>query len=406
MISALNLDRGQQVSVKYAENFTSEEPYKLLEVDEAILQELLENGLTIKGAREDEAVLCTSEATYAMKFVSTSNTVLLVPPSKAAKRVDDDVAKCDFMEEGEEESKETDVGVVATASGHIELVEVAPNMEKLKALVSERPFRDDEMSVDYEDDEGNEYIGRLYTWDELSASIQASDRQLKEELKKLGAAEIGKYWRTIDPGYMHNLLEILLSTAIQDDWSFKALRESVVLRRLEADGFPPQVVLSCLETFGIRVHPSGEDSSTSHGTASVGEDTPVWALDEGRICGQYAKVLFSAKPKWRMDDFMEEWRVITPSWMTPHIDMLRGEALVEKVGMDTWLDEFSSSLLPTRPDARFSALFRRRSKWEWEDLEPYFRDLKIPGQSLEAMLLKYTRKSQPTPTSTPVYTAR
>ncbi|KAL3685004.1 hypothetical protein R1sor_003026 [Riccia sorocarpa] len=406
MLSALKLDRGPQVTVKYAETFTSEEHYKLLEVDEAILQELLENGLTIKGGQEDEAVLCTMKATYAMKFVSTSNTVLLVPPSEPTQRVDDNAAaKSDFREEKESKSE---LGVVATASGHIELVEIAPKMEKLKALVSQRPFRDDEIGMDYDDDiEETECSGRLVTWDELSASIQASDSQLKEELKKLGAAEIGKYWRTVDPGYMQNLLEILLNTAVQDDWSLKALREAEVVRRLEGDGFPPQVVVSCLEKFGVQVQPaSGEDGSTSHETAHGGQETAVWALDEGKICGQYAKILLSMKPKWKVEEFIEEWGLITPSWTAPHIDMLRGEVLVEKIGMESWLHEFSSSLLPTRPDARFSALFSRRSKWEWEDLEPYLRDLKIPGQSVEAMLLKYTRKSQPTPTSTPIYTAR
>lgn len=35
----------------------------------------------IKGQPDDEAVLCTSSATYALKHVETTNTLLLVPPT-------------------------------------------------------------------------------------------------------------------------------------------------------------------------------------------------------------------------------------------------------------------------------------------------------------------------------------
>lgn len=44
MISVLKLDVDPQVSVGYAETFRSDEPYRLLEVDEALLQELLHSG--------------------------------------------------------------------------------------------------------------------------------------------------------------------------------------------------------------------------------------------------------------------------------------------------------------------------------------------------------------------------
>lgn len=35
-----------------------------------------------------------------------------------------------------------------------------------------------------------------------------------------------------------------------------------------------------------------------------------------------------------------------------------------------------------------------RRRWEWEELEPYVQDLRGPGQTAEALLLKYTRASQ------------
>ncbi|BBM99421.1 sister chromatid cohesion protein DCC1 [Marchantia polymorpha subsp. ruderalis] len=391
MISVLKLDVDPQVSVGYAETFRSDEPYRLLEVDEALLQELLHSGLTIKGGREDEAVLCTSKATFAMKFVSTSNTVLLVPPSPRGSD------GCDA--EVDEDLPRAEVGIVATASGHIELVETAPRLENLQALVSRRPFKDDENLGEEEAEDGE-----LYTWDELSARTQASDHQLRDALRKLEAAEIGRFWRVVDPDYMHNLLGILLSAAVQNDWSLKALQGSEVIRSLEAH-FPAPVVITCLDKFGVRAGPSPKNPVQGQESCGSGA-ADLWALDDEKICIHYAKLLLRDKTKWKLEDFLEEWAMITPSWMSVDLNMLRGEALVEKVGLESWLHQFSCSLLPCRPDARFTALFSRRSKWEWEDLEPYLKDLRVPGQSVEAMLLKYTRKSQPTPTSTPVYTAR
>lgn len=45
-------------------------------------------------------------------------------------------------------------------------------------------------------------------------------------------------------------------------------------------------------------------------------------------------------------------------------------------------------------------------RWEWEDLERYVQDLRGPGQTAEALLLKFTRASQARPTDPVTYSAR
>ena len=47
-----------------------------------------------------------------------------------------------------------------------------------------------------------------------------------------------------------------------------------------------------------------------------------------------------------------------------------------------------------------------KRRWEWEDLEPYVQDLRGPGQTAEALLLKYTRASQAKPTDPVTYSMR
>lgn len=47
-----------------------------------------------------------------------------------------------------------------------------------------------------------------------------------------------------------------------------------------------------------------------------------------------------------------------------------------------------------------------KRRWEWEDLERYVQDLRGPGQTAEALLLKYTRASQAKPTDPVTYSMR
>ncbi|XP_024536953.1 uncharacterized protein LOC9662505 [Selaginella moellendorffii] len=325
------LPLGSTTTVRYSQHFEKASDLKLLEVDESVVQELLQSRLSIKGGVEEEAVLCTSRTTYALKFVSTSNTMLLVPPGEAG----------DGGSGGA-------LHVIATAGGHMELVEIAPRIDQLKVLVGSRP---------YTEDSENETVDGLYSWEDLLDSVQASEEQLKDGLRALAAAEIGGFWRTVDPKYTKGLLEMILVTAIQQDWSLSLLPLEELVAVLEGDGYPAQLVRHCVATFGVE-----EPSSSS------------WKLDEKRICLHYARELLSSTGRWKTNEFLEAWQRALPPGMKGELEMLRGEALVTRLGSDSWLHRFSSSSLPTQPDARFAALFKERSKWEWNDLEPYLRD--------------------------------
>lgn len=88
---------------------------------------------------------------------------------------------------------------------------------------------------------------------------------------------------------------------------------------------------------------------------------------------QYAKRLLASNSKWKLQEFLASWQRAVPDGMNPRLQMLGGEAVVDVVGPEPWLHQFSISSLPRKPEARFAALFKRRAKWEWEDLEPYLR---------------------------------
>lgn len=282
--------------------------------------------------------------------------------------------------------------VIKVAPGNMELVEVAPKLDRLKLLLSENPYSyEDVLEMDFmEDVEKNK--ARLYNWDDLVERVQASDEELRNGLCALSAVEIDGFWRIVDEKYMDMILRMLLHNSILNDWSLDALNEDDVVSVLVSDGFPDKLACHCLHVYGSKVD------------GDVGRSC-VWRLDESRVCVHFARQILSTGKK-KMETFMAEWLQRIPGRMQASFNMLEGEVLTEKLGVETWVYSFSVSSLPLTPAERFNMLFRERSKWEWKDLQPYIRDLKVPGLSSEGLLLKYTRRTQPTLDADPVFSSR
>ncbi|KAG0586272.1 hypothetical protein KC19_2G077700 [Ceratodon purpureus] len=389
MAELLELEVDGSTTVVYADGFGMDE-FKLLEVDESILKELLHDGLTIKGVKTDEAVLCTSSTTYAIKYVSTSNTVLLIPPQQTARLP----GNMDSSADEKSCVEQVNAGVVATAAGLIELVETAPRLDEMKTLLNQRPFTEDldEEQMLEEDDRGR---AGLYSMEDLVSRVQASYGQIKSALETMQAVEIDGFWRIVDVKFMQGLLEVILLSAVQHDWNLKSLEETEVVQTVRNDGYSPVIIKHCLACYGNEVERNVDEP-----------DMKRWELDERKVCLHYAKQLLRAASKWRLEDFVDAWKNNIPTGLQPELEMLKGEFLIEKIGGDSWLRLYSVSTLPSKPAERFSALFKEKPKWEWNDLEPYLRGMRAPGQSVEAMLLRYTRKSQASSDVPAIYTSR
>ncbi|KAL2930208.1 Sister chromatid cohesion protein DCC1 [Bienertia sinuspersici] len=383
--SSFGLQPNSSISVAYHPDFGPHDDLLLLELDEKLLPDVLSESVSLRGEPDEEAVFCTRSKTYAIKFVGTSNSVFLVPPSNSSS-LPGVAMDCDEQNLDQPAL----ASVLKVASGSMELVEVAPRLDKLKLLLSRKPFNMEEMSemsTFSESDEQNS----IYSWDDLIGQIQASDSELKLGLEALNALEINGFWRIVDEKCMDSVLNMLLHNAVLNDWPLDSLQENEVLSMLESDGFPPPISTHCLRVYGYKL-----DSN---------EGIPLWKLNEKRVCVHFAKEILR-NGKLKMEKFMEEWNSKIPHGMQTSFDMLEGEILTERIGVEIWIRAFSVSSLPTTPAERFSILFKERPKWEWKDLEPYIRDLKVPGLSSEGLLLKYTRRSQPKPDIEPIFSAR
>ncbi|KAK8996561.1 hypothetical protein V6N11_081831 [Hibiscus sabdariffa] len=382
----LNIQPTSSVTIQYHPHFGPHDDLILLELDEKFLPDVMYQRVTLRGQPDEDAVLCTKSKTYSVKFVGTSNSVLLVPPADYSTSHEIQQG-CD----GENFKQKVAASVIKVAPGNMELVEVAPRLDKLKSILSENLYGSDE-ALPMEDLEFMERsVKKLYKWDDLINKVQASDDELKAGLQALSAVEIDGYWRIVDEEYMDMILRMLLHNSVLNDWSLNALIEDKVMSVLESDGFPSKLVYHCLNVYGSRVEEA--------------VDGGVWRLDGRRVCVHFARRILR-EGKWKLESFMEEWLRMVPEEMQPSFDMLEGEVLTEKLGVETWVHAFSVSSLPSSPTERFSILFKERSKWEWKDLEPYIRDLNVPGLSSEALLMKYTRRSQPSIDAEPVFSAR
>ncbi|KAM6557555.1 hypothetical protein CsatB_004574 [Cannabis sativa] len=378
--AVLNLQPSSSVTISYHQLFGSHDDIMLLELDEKLLPDILNQRVVVRGQPDEDAVLCTKSKTYAMKYVGTSNSVFLVPPS------DHSEFSVSAMDCDQRAQNQIPIAsVIKVAPGTMELVEVAPKLDKLKYLLSMNPYSSEDDDIEMED--VSETERGLFTWDALGERIQASDDELRSGLQALSAVEIDGYWRVVDERYMDTMLKMLLNNSVLNDWSLDALDHDKVVEVLQSDGYPHKLAEHCLLVFGQKLTEG------------------VWKLDEKKVCVHFAKQILKGG-KRKMESFMEEWKKKIPEGLQINFDMLEGEVLTERLGVDSWVYPFSVSSLPSTPAERFSILFKERQKWEWRDLQPYIRDLSVPGVSSEGLLLKYTRRAQPKADAEPVFSAR
>eukprot|EP00775_Hariotina_reticulata_P009935 gene9935-10090_t len=308
----------------------------------------------------------------------------------------------------------------ATATAHIELVEVAPNLDQLTQLLGDRPYsledEEDEAAIDANGDQmemdnmptpsgtmgcDNTSIcskrpAGCFTTQELLLKVQASETELLSELQRLQAVQFDGFWRLIDQTYLGSLLEMLLVSAQEHGWSVQAIPLQQAVSVLRQSGYLPAVVRHCLEVFGqlVPVAQGQADAFDSSNTS--------YALNRQQVCLQYARKLLSERSVWPRAEFLAAWSQAVPEWCCPAEQMLLGEALVVQPDAAEGYSEprirhFPARLLPGSPQDRFAALFAAQPRWTREQLDPYLAGLRVPGQTVEQLLLKFARASQRSP---------
>lgn len=361
---------------------------KLLELPHEVLTAVSGGQkVVIRGDPSEDAVLCTAEKTYELREADTSNALLICPTLSLPKNQcfqDLDVSLV---------SKE----VTACLSSYMELRPCRPRTEKLKQLLAECPYRGAEFEASEEFEEvanersreGGERevegarckrkrMRKKYTFDELLAHVQASESELCEALDRLQACMIDGYWRLFDLDYRDSVFQHILTVLEEEDWSFRVVPLEATCQKLE-ELEPRFAIEHCLKCYGNVF------------TSDTG--TTYCELSEEKVCQFYAELLLRPAGKFNYHEFMESWRQSVPEGMRTNLVQLKGLALADMNCMPPVIWHFPVSNLPQETTARFNKLFSVREKWTHDEIEPYIRDLEMPTQSLNALLLKHVRVS-------------
>ncbi|CAB4032442.1 Sister chromatid cohesion DCC1, partial [Paramuricea clavata] len=221
--------------LRFSDNLMSEE-YKLLELPSGVLDSFQnKESVVIRGELQDDAVLCTEKETFDLKLADTSNTMLLAPNTLLPE-----------MPEFKSSESIRESEICGCVSVYYELRQRLPKLQKLRKLLEETAYRGETFEKQIKDGFAR------YTLEDLRERVQASEKELREGLKKLEALEMNGYWRILETEYCEKVVVAILNLMEENSWSYDRvpMKETCdVLEELE----PRFVISHCLQCYGEAV---------------------------------------------------------------------------------------------------------------------------------------------------------
>ncbi|KAI9068334.1 hypothetical protein FKP32DRAFT_156883 [Trametes sanguinea] len=330
---------------------------------------------TIKGAPDEDAVLCTADKTYTVRSIVLSNSVCVVTRDPADEVVD-----------GDDEWK--DVAIRDQLSEVIELIPSVPRLHKLNALLRGREYdeghedEDDDMS---EDENGVPRKRPRLTYEAARAMIQASDGELDKGLRDRRVLILKGELRPIAPSHLTTILELILTNLVSNSLSHSSAPVSTLVSSLEDEhDIRRDVARQVMAWFGSISKQAG---------------TEVWEMDADAVVREVGLGILRA----HRDDpvvekgFLDQWRKAVGDAFEERVSLtlLSGNYLTSS---DTLSDPpislityFPSSTLPVEPGARFAELFLTRPRWKADEIVPFLSDIAVDSKERDKLLLKHAR---------------
>ena len=349
--------------------------YRLLELppelDEAITKGL-DAPLTIHGRLVDDAALATQDATYAVRQMSQTNSLLLCGPAPREGNIELDM-----------HHNATDI---------LELVPMPARLDRLPELLA-----DSEYAGEHAD---SLLRARKYTPREVRSVVQASAREFDAGLRENHVVLLDGYLRRVSPDFCYDQLRVVVNQLDVLACEPERVPSEPVLRALEHAGARKEVARTLLEWFG-----------TMH-------DGHV-ALDTKRIAQFLGVALLRHTRRKPLCEFLEEWRALLGAISADaHVPLLEGYCLLhpppasfatanvhspdQEATAASLLASLSIEYVPHTafsPIAakRFQELFTLRQQWISEELRPFIAALAVGtvpekrNAVLEKLLLTHAR---------------
>ncbi|SHO79233.1 Similar to S.cerevisiae protein DCC1 (Subunit of a complex with Ctf8p and Ctf18p) [Malassezia sympodialis ATCC 42132] len=355
--------------------------YRLIEVppDLEAYWERGEGPLTFNGRANDEAVLVTRDATYAVRQVSQTNSLLL----------------CGLEHN---DNGELVLRMHQNARDTLELVRTSARLGRLAELLEADAYTGP-------DDEHRDE--RHYTWSEVRSIVQASEAELQQGLRMHHVVELDGVLRRVAPPLVEHLLRTLLAhldvlACAPDRLPYGAVCDALAARSCRAVA---EAVVG--DWFCAAPAPCG---------GAVPTHVPLARADTARFLG--LQLLRTAK-RARLVDFLARWRAeLGPLAPDAALPLLQGHYLLspppasfaavsahaappgepaaEALAEALTIEAFSHTSLPLAPAQRFQDLFLVREQWVREELVPFIEPLAAggAGASVNSLLLKHARSMQ------------
>jgi hypothetical protein len=371
--------------VTFSETY-ADEKIALLEIPKG-LENVFENGETLcfKGDENSGSmVACTSSNTFNVRRVESSNATLLAPRNFSEKTLK----------------------VESGASCFYELIPTHPRTKAMWSMLSKYPF-------DFVD--GTERQNRP-TYETISRALQASEKEIRSELKRLGAIEFEGKWSIIDETCLDEAFNNLVREMDTNQWSGKEFPRAKWVSSFSSS-------LSEEEE-----EDEEEDNKSSSRTRELVANTLYERICESseenvlsfcKLAKYRASQILREAPQkeWTSEDFFCEWQSRLPdfegkepsmSWLEGMILMIPSEErnLDKNKNKDVDVDEMKVDeednnerfkMFPLRiheiaSDAgeRFDQLFSIRTSWSLDSLRPFMKDF-LKSSSEADILVRYTR---------------
>ncbi|ETO17847.1 hypothetical protein RFI_19463, partial [Reticulomyxa filosa] len=261
---------------------------------------------------------------------------------------------------------------------------------------------------EYEDKKGQTKKTSL---DALRNEVQCSDEELMNGLKELNALEINGEWKMLDEAYITDCFDDILACILENRFDYKHVDIQQLLQSIDEEEHDPEVVKHCLSFVKKILYPHlpPPPPPPPHFSLPPSPSTIIFfvllsmndqtylALDMNKVCLFVAKkLLATAAPNRRMEkeQFLSEWQASVPYQMHCDLSMLQGYVILQETAKDMFWQWFDAKELSSDPKQRFEQLFQKKDKWTKQELIPYLQLLLHTGESVDKLLLKYTKMTQ------------
>lgn len=398
---------------------TTTTSYSLLELPSELLSLLRSpsyspsgpSRLELRGLANDEAVLVTGAATYALRSVQNSNSVMIVRADEGPRQEDqglglevlhtvgetveavevtkivgDRLARLEELLDGteyhgveDEEDQERRRGKKRRLNGHADSLETASE--------AQRPGSNGHQPTSDPDEVPH------ITFETLQDQLRASDAEIFAALRRSRAVTIGPTLRRIPDSVLTKFLSSVLTalTALGISPPENQVDKQALLDSLDEDAFVSRQAAEGI----LQWYASSDETSSDR----LKLDLQALVTDLGR-CVLFGHATGRPIP---IRNFLYEWHTQVggstsdcASFCDP--SLLSSDAIFKSPtsALDTsgeTIVPFPASELSPDPATRMRQLFAIREKWKEGDLKPFLLSLAGgEGKKVDALVLKYCRK--------------